>query len=130
MVNVGLTEADKTDARRFMGYPAYGAAVGAHSGWWFYQDSAAVDVRLAGLSDSETAVLHTYLRTLRGLEAAIPEVGAGLDTSSAGGWVRNSQELDERDRLFDNWRRRMCGFLGVQPGPDLRRGGGSVQLVI
>ena len=130
MVNAGLTEADKTDARRYLGYPAFGAAVGAHSGWWFYQASAAVDVRLAGLSDSEAGVLHGYLRTLRGLEAAIPEVGAGLDTSSAAGWVRNPQELVERDRLFDGWRRRMCGFLSVQPGPDLRQGGSSVQLVV
>ena len=29
----------------------------------------------------------------------------------------------DRARLFDDWRRRLCGFLGVPPGPALADAG-------
>lgn len=125
-----LTEAELTDCRRFLGYGAFGAARGSHGGWWFYQAAAAVDVRLQTLSDSEAGVLRSYLQTLGALEAAIPGAAEGLDTASAAGWVRNPAELQDRERLFDAWRRRLAGFLGVQPGPDLRPGGSTVSLVV
>jgi len=124
-----LTEAELTDARRFLGYAAHGAMRGGATSAWFYQASAAVDARLAMLSESEVEVLRGYLRTLAQMEAAIPAVAEGLDTASAAGWVRNAGELEERERLFDGWRRRMCGFLGLVPGPELRRGGGVALLV-
>ena len=124
-----LTEAELTDARRFLGYSAQGAMRGGAASAWFYQASAAADARLAMLSDSEVDVLRGYLRTLAQMEAAIPAVAEGLDTASAAGWVRNAGELLERERLFDGWRRRMCGFLGLVPGPELRRGGGVALLV-
>lgn len=130
VTTAGLTEAELTDCRRFLGYGAFGAARGAHGGWWFYQAAAAVDVRLQTLSDSEVGVLRGYLGTLGALEAAIPGAADGLDTASAAGWVRNPAEVAERERLFDNWRRRLAGFLGVQPGPDLRAGGNTVALVV
>jgi hypothetical protein len=124
-----LTEAELTDARRFLGYAARGAMRGVTSSAWFYQASAAADARLAALSESEAGVLRGYLQTLAAMEAAIPAVAEGLDTATAAGWVRNAGELEERERLFDGWRRRMCGFLGLVPGPELRRGGG-VALVV
>jgi len=124
-----LTEAELTDARRFLGYAAHGAMRGGATSAWFYQASAAVDARLGMLSESEVEVLRGYLRTLAQMEAAIPAVADGLDTASAAGWVRNAGELKERERLFDGWRRRMCGFLGLVPGPELRRGGGVALLV-
>lgn len=124
-----LSDVEVTDARRFLGYAAHGAARSINLGAGFYQASVAVDARLSGLSDAEAGVLRGYLRTLVALEAAIPGVGEGLDTASAAGWVRNPGELEERERLFDGWRRRLCGFLGVAPGPALLRGGG-VTLVI
>jgi len=129
VAGASLTEAELTDARRFLGYAAHGAMRGGAASVWFYQASAAVDARLSLLSESEAGVLRGYLRTLAQMEAAIPGVGEGLDTASAAGWVRNAGELAERERLFDGWRRRMCGFLGLLPGPELRRGGG-VALVV
>ncbi len=124
-----LTDPEKTDARRFLGYPAYGADRAGNMGWRFYQAGGAVEYRLNNLSGSEEGVLRGYLATLGGLERAIPETGAGLDTASAAGWVRNTAELAERERLFDRWRRRLCAFLGVPPGPALA-GGSSVSLVV
>jgi hypothetical protein len=129
MAEAELTEAELTDARRFLGYAAQGSSRSVSFSAGFYQASAAVDARLSGLTDAETGVLRGYLRTLLALEAAIPGVGEGLDTASAAGWVRNPGELEERERLFDGWRRRMCGFLGVTPGPELRRGGGATLVV-
>lgn len=124
-----LTEQERTDARRFLGYPAHGADLSGAMSWWFVQAGGTVEYRLGNLTASEEAVLRGFLQTLSALEQAIPGVGAGLDTASAGGWVRNPRELQDRERLFDQWRRRLCGFLGVPPGSALRNGS-TVALVM
>ena len=124
-----LSDPEKTDARRFLGYPVHGADRAGNTGWQFYQASGTVEYRLNNLSSSEEAVLRGYLTTLGGLERAIPETGAGLDTESAAGWLRNPAELVERERLFDGWRRRLCAYLGVPPGPALASGA-SVSLIV
>ena len=124
-----LTDPERTDARRFLGYPVYGAERSGNMGWRFFQASGAVEYRLNNLSGSEEGVLRGYLTTLSGLERAIPETGAGLDTASAAGWVRNPKELLDRERLFDQWRRRLCAFLGAPPGPSLASGV-SVSLIV
>lgn len=125
-----LTEAEKTDARRYLGYPVHGADPSGNMGWQFYQSYGSMEWRLGNLSDSEVIVLRQYLGTLAVLELAIPGAGMGLDTGSAAGWVRNPAELAERGRLFDDWRRRFCAFLGVPPGPALKVAGNSVGLVV
>ena len=114
-----MTEAERTDARRHMGYPAQGVA---------RPGGGVLEQRLLDLTAPEAEVLRAYLVTLATLERAVTEVGAGLDTASAAGWVRNPAELSERLRLFDAWRRRLCLFLGVPPGPAL--GGGGLTLVV
>jgi hypothetical protein len=80
------------------------------------------------MSGTEEAVVRQYLATLAELEVAIPQSGAMLDTSEAAVWKRNPREVRERTALFDDWRRRLCGFLGIPPGPALRDGG--VRLVV
>ena len=124
-----LTERERTDARRFLGYPAHGADLSGAMSWWFVQAGGTVEYRLGNLTASEEAVLRGFLQTLAALEQAIPGTGAGLDTASAAGWVRNPRELQDRERLFDQWRRRLCAFLGVPPGASLSRGS-SVALVV
>ena len=125
-----LSEAEKTDVRRYLGYPAHGTNPSGNMGWQFYQAYGAVEYRVSNLSSSEETVLRRYLGTLATLERAIPDAGAGLDTGSAAGWVRNPAELEERGRLFDDWRRRFCAFLGVPEGPALARRGNSIGLVV
>lgn len=117
-----LSDAEKTDARRFLGYPVYAAGQFGRVGWALVQASGSVDYRLSNLSQTEEAVFREYLDTLRSLERSIPGSAVALDTQSAGGWVRNPTELGERMRLFDDWRRRFCAFLGLPPGPELNRG--------
>jgi hypothetical protein len=36
--------------------------------------------------------------------------------------------MRERSNLFDDWRRRLCAFLGLPPGPGL--GDGGIALVV
>ena len=70
--------------------------------------------------------MRRYLGTLTVLEFAVPRAGDNLDTDQASVWTRNRDELRDRSRLFDDWRRRLCGFLGIPPGPALTDGGLTV----
>jgi hypothetical protein len=115
-----LTDAEKTDARRFCGYPAYGAAPSGNTGWRFYQVYGALEYRLNNLSPSEETVLRHHLANLRMFEAAIPIASDNLDTQSAAVWTRNPTEIADRQRLLRDWGRRLCGFLGLPPGPALQ----------
>ena len=114
-----LTDGEKTDARRFMGYPAYGAGPSGFQGWRFHQTYGLMEYRLGNLADAEGAVLRSYLTTLRTLEQAVLDTGANLDTAQVAVWTHNPHELRERLKLFEVWRRRLCGFLGLPPGPDV-----------
>lgn len=126
-----LTDAERTDARRFCGYPAYGAGADGNEGARFFSQYGALEYRLTNISVTELAVCRSYLATLLALEMAIPTAGDNLDTDqAAGGWVRNRREARDRQDLFDEWRRRLCGFLGVPPGDDLGSGGQSVSVTI
>lgn len=114
-----LSDAEKTDARRFCGYPAYGASPNGNTGWRFYQSYGALEYRLNNLSPSEVMVLRHHLATLRSFEAAIPASADNLDTAQAAVWTRSQTELQDRQRLERDWGRRLCAFLGVPPGPSL-----------
>lgn len=127
MPTTPLTDAERTDARRFCGYPAYGPGASGFQNWRYFAAYGTLEYRLTNITDSEVAVLRTYLTTLAGLETGITGAAANLDTDRAAVWVRNRDEVRDRARLFDDWRRRLCGFIGVPPGPALERG---VEVVI
>jgi hypothetical protein len=114
---MAFTDSEKTDIRRFCGYPAYGAAPDGMQSWRFFQVYGLMEFRMNNLSDAETAVVRRYLGTLIVLEHAVPHTGDNLDTDQAAVWTRNRDELRDRARLFDDWRRRLCGFFGIPPGP-------------
>lgn len=123
-----LADSEKTDVRRFCGYPACGSGAAGFDGWRFYQVYGLLEYRMNNLSCEEEAVVRRYLGQLRGLELAVPRSADSLDTDQAAVWTRNRSEPEDRLRLFDNWRRRLCGFFGIPPGPAL--GDGGVRLVI
>ena len=114
-----LDATEKTDARRFCGYPAYGAGAAGNMGWRFYQSYGAMEYRLNNLSDPEETVLRQHLATLRNFELAIPAAADNLDTAAAAVWTRNPDEILDRQRLEQSWGRRLCAFLGIPPGPGL-----------
>jgi hypothetical protein len=114
---MGFSDAEKTDIRRFCGYPAYGAGPWGFQGWRFFQAYGLLEYRMNNLSCAEEAVCRTYLGTLRGLEVAVPQASQNLDTDQAAVWTRNADEVRDRFALLDEWRRRLCSFLGVPAGP-------------
>jgi hypothetical protein len=123
-----LTDHEKIDTRRYCGYPAYGGTSTGFSAWRFYQAYGLLEYRINNLADGEVKVVRKYLGTLTGLESAIPESAANLDTNQAAVWSRNQNEGRERDRLYDGWRTRFCAFLGIPPGPGLRTN--SLNLIV
>jgi hypothetical protein len=127
-VPTAFTDAQKVDIRRFCGYPAYGAGAAGFDSWRFFQAFGTLEYRLNNLAPAEIAVTLQYVSTLAALEAAIPPASDNLDTESAAAWTHNRNETVDRAALFDAWRRRLCGFLGVPPGPTLAPAG--VTLVV
>ena len=125
---MALNETERTDVRRHCGYPAYGSGAEGFQGWRFHQAYGLLEFRMMRMSGAEETVARQYLATLAELERAVPEAGAMMDTEQAAVWKRNPRELRERTALFDDWRRRLCGFLGVPPGPAL--GGRSPVVVV
>src|SRR4051812_24378528 len=111
--SVPYTDAEIVDIRRFCGYPAFSGI-----GLTFVYDPGVLGTQLLRMTDAEQAVARTYLTTLRTLETAIPGAAANLDTDQAAVWYRNKREVSDRGALFDSWRRRLCGFIGIQPGPE------------
>jgi hypothetical protein len=114
-----LADAEKVDVRRYCGYPAYGAAPEGMQSWRFFQVYGVLEYRIANLSDIEVGIVRQYIAALSTLELAIPASAANLDTDEASVWTRNKMEVGDRLEIFDEWRRRLCGFIGIPVGPSL-----------
>lgn len=129
---MALTAQQMADVRRYAGYPMLGDTVADDSrdfayGWVSPGTWQTLQHRLTSLrAEEETTLVSVYLTNLSMLEAAIPAAAANLDTDSAAVWVHNKTEVAERMSLFDNWRRRMCAFIGIAPGPSLGNGGSAI----
>jgi hypothetical protein len=115
-----FTDAQKVDIRRFCGYPVFGGTPSSFQSYRFFQAYGTLEYRMQNLLPEEEAVITTvYLPNLTTLESAIPTTSDNLDTDVAAVWTHNKNELRDRERLFDSWRRRLCGFIGIPPGPAL-----------
>ena len=123
---MAFTDVELTSIRRHCGYPAYGAGDSGFQNWRFYQAYGLLEFRLQHLAPAEEGVVRNYLATLTMLEAGIVGASENLDTDRAEVWSRNPDEIRDRTRLFDSWRRRLCGFMGIPPGPALADFGARV----
>jgi hypothetical protein len=129
---MALTAQQNTDVRRYAGYPFLGDVAVDDSrdmayGWVSPGVLQTLNHRLANMSAAEESVLlTTYLTPLSSLEAAIPAAGDNLDTDQASIWTRNKSEVANRTSLFNQWRRQMCAFIGIPPGPSLGNGGSMI----
>ena len=117
-----LTDTETTDVRRFCGYPALGVAESGFIIWQYYGQNVQLEYRIAHLSNPELMVVRRYLATLINMEVGVPKTAENLDTDQASVWTRNKNEMRDRLTLFDEWRKRLCGFIGVPPGPALASG--------
>lgn len=127
---MALTNAQKVDIRRYCGYPAYGGQPVQAFGHRFFQWYGTLEFRMNNLQAEEETVVGAMLTTLGTLEAAIPAAGANLDTDQAAVWTHNKNEVRDRSRLFDLWRRRLCDFFGVPVGPNFGGSGNTINLVV
>lgn len=126
---MALSEAEKTDVRRYCGYQVLGSAEIQLLAWPVYQSRGTLEYRMNNISVTEESILRRQLGTLLVLECAVPTAGDNLDTDQAATWARNRTEQDDRLRLLDTWRRRLCQFLGVSPGPGLTSGSSIIVVV-
>lgn len=104
---MSLTDTEKTEIRKHCGYPAYGSEAEGSQGWRFHQAYGLMEYRMIRMSGAEEAVARQYLAKL----AVLVERIDGGDRSKA------------TVALYEDWRRRLCGFLGIPPGPALQRAG-------
>ena len=126
-----LTVAERVDARRYCGYPAYGSGSNDDYIARFSVTYVELEYHLSALTDPELIVVRAKLAELAVLDTAIPASGANLDSLKASVWSWNPNEVRDRNRLFDLRRRALCDFLGVPPGPSLSRGSGtSVRFIV
>lgn len=126
---MALTDAQQADVRRYAGYWVAGTTMPTTDD----QDTVylrfgmvvmSLHRRLATLSAAEeTTLTTTYLTPLAALETDILNAAQNLDTDTASVWKHNANEVIDRDALFALWRRKMCAFLGLAPGPGLGDGG-------
>lgn len=114
-----LTDAERVDVRRFCGYPSYGAGASGFQSWRFFTAYGSLEFRLTNMSAGELTVVRRYLGDLLAIEQSIPAAATNLDTDEAAVWKHNRNEVGDRMRLLDNWRRRLAAFIGVPPGPNL-----------
>lgn len=127
-----LTAQQLSDVRRYAGYPLLADSVVDDNrdfayGWVSPGTWQTLNHRLTNLRpEEETTLINVFLTNLAAMEEAITTTGDNLDTDEAAVWVHNPNEQRDRDRLFDSWRRRMCGFIGIPPGPALGDGGISI----
>lgn len=132
---MALTQAQRVAVRRYAGYGLVGDASTAIYAQPVYAPSyirtgvgILLDARLDHLTVAEEDVLvNTYLTTLYRLETDILKAADSIDTDEAGPWKRNKRERQDRQGLFNSWRRAMCKFLNFAPGEGI--GDGSIALM-
>jgi hypothetical protein len=111
-----LLDADKTDCRRYMGFPIFGNQLSPGFGYRYDQQYLIVEYRMDNLSDDEyTQITINYLPNLRILEQDIFTVRNNSDTSQAAVWYRNKLELAERVQNYNWWRQQLGQFFGIVP---------------
>lgn len=125
---MALTDAEKVDVRRYCGFPAYGGQPVQAFGHRFFQWYGTLEFRMNNLQAAEETVVRGFLANLATLEAAVPAASANLDTDEAAVWKHNKREVDDRMALYATWRRELCKFFGVPPGPGLQGNSGNIEL--
>lgn len=123
---MAFSTAERVDIRRFCWYPVAGGAPNNFTSYRYFQAYGTLEFRLSNLAAEEEAVVRTtFLANLYTLESAIPAASANLDTDEAAVWKHNKREVADRRALFASWRKDLCEFLGVPPGPAFNSAAGS-----
>ena len=118
---MSFTDAEKTDIRRFSGYPVFGNGPNANWGYRFMTAYGSLEYKINNLSTTEETIVRTiYLANLYTLETDIISTRTNLDTASASVWTHNKNEHSDREALFLSWKKKLCDYLGVPYGLGLK----------
>ena len=133
-----LTEGQKADVRRHLGYGPLGnpAIVGAtFISYRFFTIHGLLEFRLQALSvdeekilvgpgvfpkltDQNTGTLYEgYVNICNFLESQIAESTDNLDTEKAGDWTASKKEINNRQKLYHFWTKKMSQFMYVPLSP-------------
>ncbi len=107
-----LTEAQRINVRRWLGYPVLSEPDIVYSLDYLSTLTQRLDALTA---DEETIIIDSYLVPLAQLEAARLTASDNLDTLVAGPWTANPKELSQRTNLYETYRRDLANFLGFAP---------------
>lgn len=126
-----FTDQERSDVRRFCGYPVYGSGNdGAQFfGYRFFVEYGTLEYRMSNLSPAEYQLCRGILAQCYTLESAIYGMSATLNVDTAAVFKRNAHEIRDRQRVYTYWRSELCRVLGMDQGPGLR-GGNSVPIMV
>ena len=124
---MSFTLQEQADILRFCGYGPRGAVAGGFSAYRFFTSYGLLEFRMANMQTVEEGIVRTtYLANLATLETGVLGAAANLNTDVAAVWTRNRTEVRDRLALLDEWRRRLCSFMGVPAGPYLQAATGRM----
>jgi hypothetical protein len=116
-----VDEDTKVDIRRMCGYGSYGVgATGFFEMGFFIPSYQVLELRMNTLTASEfSRVTNNYLAKCLQLEQDIYDTRETVNIDTAAVYKRNLNEGRERHNEFNYWRRALCQFFGIDPGPQL-----------
>jgi hypothetical protein len=110
---MAFTNAERVSIRKFCGY-----CVRTTVGLTLEGEYGNMEYRLDVMDDDEVAEVRTsFIVKLQTLEDGILGSADNMDTQQAAVWTRNPKEMQERTSLYNALRIRLCGYIGVVPGP-------------
>lgn len=125
-----LSADECSQVRRFCGYPAYGASNSGFVGWRFFEAAGALEYRMINLAPAEFAIIRQFLTNLYTLETNLMTMSSTLNVDQAAAFKRNPKERQERHAEMRYWCVRLCGFMGIPPGPGLLNEGQGLRIII
>jgi hypothetical protein len=127
-----FTDQQLTDVRRYCGFPPQSNGQVLFPAPWVNVQYLALEYRLQTLSATEGGVVvNTYLTPLNTLEQAILTFAAQVNIDVAAVFTRNKKTMDEARLAFDDWRGRLCDYLGIEPGPGLNgKAGSAIRMIV
>ncbi len=126
-----FTDQERTDMRRMMGYPEYGSGNNGAQffGYRFFVEYGTMEYRMTNMSPAEYQTARGILAQCFSIETAIGGMYATLNVDTAAVFKRNANELRDRQAQYTYWRKELCRFIGLEPGPGLR-GGNAMQIIV
>lgn len=112
-----LTDDQKDDVRRHLGFPTFGNGITASPpafGYRYFEWYLTLEYRMNNLSTNQELLVQTpYLDNCNATFNAIQTASANLDTDRAAVWYHNEKEVRDRLDLYKLNCNLLAAFFGV-----------------